>query len=1052
MYFILERIQNICNELGKYVYTNHLLIDEYKVIEGNYLGIEGINEAKDEWKEFHSGDLWGGRDCHCWFKTQVSVPEDFAGKEVALSFKTFDEGWDAINPQFILYVNGEQIQGIDMNHREVIISQNAIAGEKYEIDLHAYSGMMANKKPSLYGELVTIDEAIRKLYFDLQVPVWVCEKLGKDDKRRIDMCLVLNEAINLLDLRKPYSILFNESVAKANEYLKIEFYEKLCGQVDTIATCVGHTHIDIAWHWTVAQTREKASRSFSTVLKLMEKYPEYIFMSSQPQLYQFLKEDYPEVYAKVKAKVKEGVWEPEGAMWLEADCNVTSGESLVRQILFGKRFFKQEFGVESEVLWLPDVFGYSAALPQILKKSDVNYFMTTKIAWNQFNKMPYDTFMWKGIDGTGVLTHFITTKDPYQEPDTHFTTYNGQIHPGAIIGAWDRYQQKDINNDVLVSFGFGDGGGGATYEMLEVGRRLNKGIPGCPKVEMGTSKDYFKRLEKKVKGNKRLPKWVGELYLEYHRGTYTSMARNKRDNRKGENLYTSAEKISCLAMLLGKTYPQEKLNKGWQKILLNQFHDILPGSSIKEVYDVTKNEYKDILSNGTNVLNESIEAIVVNIKLNKKSVVVFNSLSFEGNDIATFNIPNGIINPVLVDEKGNNIICQKISGNRAIFFAEKVPALGFKAYDVEESIIVDELGIETNSVLELHMSTEYAENKFFKLKFDEKGQIRSYFDKQSNRQVLKAGEVGNALIAFEDKPMDFDNWDIDIYYEEKSWKVDDVQSIEVTERGPVRSTLKIERKFSDSTIIQKVYVYNDMPRVDFNNYVDWKEHQVLLKVAFPIDIHTDKATYEIQYGNVERPIHSNTSWDVARFEVCAQKWADLSEGDFGVSLLNDSKYGHDIKDGTMRLTLIKSGIEPNPTTDQEEHFFTYCLYPHSGTWREGNTTQMAYNLNIPLYTKIEEAHEGSLPRELSIANINKDNVIIEVVKKAEDSEELIIRLYEFQNKRSNVTLELFKEIESAMECNLMERDIESADFELNQIKFQIKPYEIKSFKIKLKIN
>ena len=304
----------------------------------------------------------------------------------------------------------------------------------------------------------------------------------------------------MIDLRKPFSNAFNESVAKANEYLKIEFYEKLCGHEDTVATCVGHTHIDIAWHWTVEQTREKVARSFSTVLNLMKEYPEYVFMSSQPQLYKFLKEDRPEVYEKIKEKVKEGVWEPEGAMWLEADCNVPAGESLVRQILFGKRFFKQEFGVDNEVLWLPDVFGYSAALPQILKKSGVNYFMTTKIAWNQFNKMPYDSFMWKGIDGTEVLTHFITTKDPYQEPNTHMTTYNGQIHPGAIMGAWDRYQNKDINDDVLVSFGFGDGGGGATYEMLEVGRRLNKGIPGCPKVKMGTSKEYFKRLEKKVKG------------------------------------------------------------------------------------------------------------------------------------------------------------------------------------------------------------------------------------------------------------------------------------------------------------------------------------------------------------------------------------------------------------------------------------------------------------------------------------------------------------------------------------------------------------------------
>lgn len=1041
MYYILERIQKNCDELKNYVYTDKLAINNYKILQGNYLGMEGIKQAKGEWKEFQTGDLWGGRDNHRWFKTQVTVPESFSGKVVALSFKTYDEGWDAINPQFMLYINGEHIQGIDMNHREVIISDTAVAGEIYEIDLHAYSGMLANKKPTLYGELVCIDKTLRELYFNLQVPIWVCEKLGQEDKRRIDMLLVLNEAINLLDLRKPFSTGFNNSVIEANEYLITEFYEKLCGQEDTIATCVGHTHIDVAWHWTVAQTREKAARSFSTVLKLMEEYPEYVFMSSQPQLYKFLKEDRPEIYAKVKEKVKEGVWEPEGAMWLEADCNVTAGESLVRQILFGKRFFKQEFGVDNEILWLPDVFGYSAALPQILKKSEVNYFMTTKIAWNQFNKMPYDSFMWKGIDGTEVLTHFITTKDPYQAPDTHFTTYNGQIHPGAIMGAWDRYQQKEINNDVLVSYGFGDGGGGATYEMLEVGRRLNKGIPGCPKVKMGTSKDYFKRLEKKVKGNKKLPKWVGELYLEYHRGTYTSMARNKRDNRICENLYTSAEKLSSLAMLLGKKYPQEILNKGWENILLNQFHDILPGSSIKEVYEVTEGEYKQIISQGKQVLNTAIHEISRNIKLDKASVVVFNPLAFERSDITSFEIPTGIKNPLLIDEKGEKIVCQRIEDNRAIFFAKGVPSLGYKSYQLEDSITKAEA---------VEMTTEGAENKFFKLSFNEKGQLTSFYQKEICREILKPGEVGNELVAFEDKPMNFDNWDIDIYYAEKSWKVDQVENIEVTERGPVRATLKIKRKFSDSIIIQKVYVYKDIPRVDFNNYVDWKEHQVLLKVAFPIDINADKATYEIQYGNVERPTHSNTSWDTARFEVCAQKWADLSEGDFGVSLLNDSKYGHDIKEGVMRLTLLKSGIEPNPTTDQEEHEFTYSLYPHAGSWKEANTTQMAYKLNVPMYTKIEEAHEGILLGESSIAKVNRDNVIIEVVKKAEDSDELIVRMYEFHNKRSNVKLQLFSDIEKVTECNLMEKDIIDMDFKGNEIEFQIKPFEIKSFKIKLK--
>lgn len=1043
MYYIIERIQKIYEEVGRYVYSDSMNIENYKYIDGNYHNIDLINNApENEWREFKTGDTWGGRDCHGWFKSSVEVPEKYSGKTIALSFHTFQGGWDATNPQFILYVNGEHIQGLDINHREVILSHNAIAGTKYDIDLHAYAGM-DDRKGTLYGKLIVIDEEARELYFNLRVPTDVCKELDADDKRRLDMLTVLNEAANLIDLRRPFSTEYYESLKITNKFLNEEFYDKLCGHEDVVATCVGHTHIDVAWLWTVAQTREKVARSFSTVLKLMEEYPEYIFMSSQPQLYKFLKEDHPKVYEKVKEKVKEGVWEPEGAMWLEADCNVTSGESLVRQVLYGKRFFKKEFNVDNEVLWLPDVFGYSAALPQILKKSDVNYFMTTKIAWNQFNKMPYDTFMWRGIDGTEILTHFITTTEVGQARDNHRTTYNGTITPDTIMGAWRRYQQKDLGNDVLVSFGWGDGGGGATYAMLETGRRMAKGIPGAPKVKMGTSLDYFKKLENNIQDNKRLPKWVGELYLEYHRGTYTSMARNKRDNRICEILYTSGEKVNSMAMILGKNYPHKNITDSWETILLNQFHDILPGSSIKEVYDVTDKEYKGLISNGKEVLNDGLNFIASKINLKERSAVVFNTLGFERSDIVTFDIPDDTSNPIILDTvTGETLKCQKVSDNKAIFFAKGVPANGHKAFTILED--------KNNSYETVELNENTGENKFFKIEFDNKGQIISLIHKETNREILKNGAIGNELQAFEDKPMCFGNWDIDIYYKEKMWSIDDVQSIKVIEKGPVRSTLEIERNFLESKIIQKIYIYNDIPRIDFDSYIDWKEHDILIKAAFPIDINTNEATYEIQYGNVTRPTHKNTTWDIARFEVCGQKWADLSEDNFGVSLLNNCKYGHDILDGNMRLTLLKSGTDPNPVTDQEEHFFTYSIYPHSGDWKEAKTTEKAYELNSPMDVKIEESHVGNLESELSFVKVDKDNIIIEVIKKAEDSDHLIVRMYEFHNKRVNATLEFAFDIEEAMECNLMERDLETLNIEGNKLNFTIKPYEIKTFKVMLK--
>ena len=373
--------------------------------------------------------------------------------------------------------------------------------------------------------------------------------------------------MNLLDLRTPYSEDFYQSIRAAEQYLEKTVYGDMAGCADVVATCIGHTHIDVAWWWTVAQTREKVARSFATVLKLMEEYPQYRFMSSQPQLYQFLKERYPDMYERIKARIREERWEPEGGMWLEADTNLTSGESLVRQLFYGKKFFREEFGTDSRILWLPDVFGYSGALPQIMKKSGIDYFMTTKLAWNQIDKMPYDTFMWKGIDGSTVFTHLITTLGVGQSEEDFFTTYNGMLHPDAIMGGWHRYQNKDINNDILVAFGYGDGGGGPTREMLETAKRMEKGICGIPKVRQEFSRVYFDELYERVKDSRRLPVWEGELYFEYHRGTYTSMGRNKRANRKSEILMMDVELLCTLAALRGMQTPAEELERMWNCLL-----------------------------------------------------------------------------------------------------------------------------------------------------------------------------------------------------------------------------------------------------------------------------------------------------------------------------------------------------------------------------------------------------------------------------------------------------------------------------------------------------
>ena len=1047
MYFAVERIKRILSELKEHTITNKIAIDSYRMKACNYGEFIYLKEKAEDWQVLSSGERWGGKDKHFWFKTTLEIPSEFHGRTVVYEVTTGREGqWDATNPQFLVYVNGVVAQGFDVNHRQLILTENAKTGEKFDIALYAYSGMEKGLV-ELNSWIAVLNRKIEKLYYDIKIPLDVADLLWEDDKNRINILRCMTEAVNLLDLRIPFTESYYNSIQEADRYLQREFYEKLCGRGEIFDICVGHTHIDVAWLWTLAQTREKTARSFSTVLSLMEQYPDYTFMSSQPQLYKYIKEDHPEVYEQIKQRVKEGRWEPEGAMWLEADCNLTSGESLVRQIMYGKSFFKKEFEVESKVLWLPDVFGYSAALPQILKKSGVNYFMTTKISWNEYNKMPYDTFMWKGLDGTEVLTHFITTAEYEKSGEARkWTTYNGDINASQVMGGWQRYQQKEINNEILNAFGYGDGGGGATKEMLEAAKRFSKGIPGAPTVKMGKVLDYFESIESKVKDNKKLPKWVGELYLEYHRGTYTSMARNKKYNRKTEFLNLEAELFSVMKQkLAGGQYPSEKLKECWETTLLNQFHDIIPGSSIKEVYEDSKLQYEKINSLARGIVDTATASIASQIMIKETSVVVFNQLGFERTDIAEFELPSHW-KTVEVYLNDTIIPSQIVENNKVIFLAQCVPAKGYKSFTIRES---KNIKAEQKT---LAAQIKELENQFFNIKLDEQGNLTSVFDKLNDREVLQEGKRGNILQAFEDKPHNYDAWDINIYYQEKMWEVDEVESVRVLEKGDVRTTVEVRKRFLNSTIVQKVQLFNDIARIDFVTDIDWKEKQVLLKAAFPVDIHSDKATYEIQYGNVERPTHWNTSWDYARFEVVSHKWADLSEGGYGVSILNDCKYGHDIKDSVMRLTLLKSAVEPNVDADREEHSFKYSLYPHNGDWKDGKTVQMAYSLNSPFTTKVEEPHPGRLPEKMSIFSLDKENVIIEVIKKAEDSEDIILRLYEYQNKRVKVKCITPLIIESVTECDLMEKDILTLPKEKDSFSFEIKPYEIKTFKIKIHRN
>lgn len=1044
MYFIDQRIQVICNQLALLRFKQNRELPDWEYKPGLYFRPEEADRSELPWERFDSGTMrwystYAGTDrfegkfqgykgdfkgilgAHYWFRRKVTIPQEMEGKSVWMKIRTQIEEWDdGKNPQFLVFINNDVVQGADMNHRDVLLRHNAKGGEELSVDIQAYTGTL-HREFHFIVELYERDEAINRLYYDLLVPLQAFARMGQDSKIRMDIQTVLNDTINLLDMRQPYSDAFYASLEKAQAYITENLYKKMSGYDDVIATCIGHTHIDVAWWWTVAQTREKVVRSFATVLKLMEEFPSYKFMSSQPVLYYFLKQRYPEMFERIKERVKEGRWETEGGMWLEADCNLTSGESLVRQFLHGKRFFREEFGQDNKILWLPDVFGYSGALPQIMKKSGVDYFMTTKLAWNQINKVPNDTFIWRGIDGSEVLTHMVTTVGIGQDPkQSFFTTYNGTLHPDAIMGGWERYQNKEINNDILISYGFGDGGGGPTREMLETSVRMEKGVRGIPKVRQETARVFFDQLKERVKDNRRLETWEGEFYFEYHRGTYTSMARNKRGNRKSELMMMDLELLGVLA----GDYPAEEDTRLWRDIiLLNQFHDILPGSSIGEVYDVTKQEYEQLAQEVSGMIRERLNRLAGQ----GNGVTVFNTLGFVRDDIVNL---GAVKAGGLMDEAGTVYPVQQTAGG-AVAYLKGLPSKGYKTFKAVEAEAVSPFRRTDN---------RHLETPFYRIELNSNGSFASIFDKEFDRELVKPGKTANQLRLFEDKPMYYDNWDIDMFYTEKSWPVDDLVSMAWTDDGPVQTTLELEYRCSRSTIRQKIHFYAGTRRIDFETQADWKEHQHLLKVEFPVDIHSDEATFDVQFGNVTRKVHTNTSWDKARFESCGHKWIDFSEGHYGVSLLNDCKYGHSVTDGTVALTLIKCGVEPNPNADVELHTFTYALYPHGETWRDANTVQEGYKVNQPAYTVLG----GQAGESYSFASVNQKNVVLETVKQAEDGNGTVLRLYESENARTKTVLHVPAGVQRAYSTNLLEEIEEALPVEDGKVIFTIKPYEIKT--------
>lgn len=1075
--FELERMERLIGDLEELLRPKRISVTEFYRREGKEEG--SASGSLKGWEKCDIREPWTVLEGHRWYRTVVRIPEELDGCHVEFLITTGREGqWDATNPQMLFYLNGEMIQGVDVNHREICISREAKAGEEYEIAFLAFSGSVPGDL-ILRAELVTVDDRLEKVYYDMLVPVKAARLLKKPDPENYRRILErLGPAADALDLRQPYSRRFYDSLDKAEEILREGFYT--CVREDgPIVSGVGHTHIDIAWLWTVEQTREKALRSFSTVLELMERYPDYRFMSSQPILYQFVKEQEPGLYERILEKVKEGRWEVDGAMWLEADCNLPSGESLVRQILKGERFFREEFGIASRCLWLPDVFGYSAAIPQILKKCGIPYFLTTKIAWNQFNQLPNDTFLWKGIDGSQVFVFMPTACDfdktlglNVSFTDTrNTTTYTGIVNPNMVLGTFKRFQNRDLTEDTLMLFGFGDGGGGPTKEMLEEAERLKYGLPGIPRFIQEPEREFFDRTYERIAHKPGMPVWDGELYFEYHRGTLTSMGRNKRNNRKSEILYEQLEILGVMAEQAGCPYPEKTLRQGWDVILLNQFHDIIPGSAIGPVYEQTDKEYEEILTAGARKARtlagclgkmgeegreqeeKDRHAIEGTRQCGSEgALVVVNTLGFVRNDVVEVSGAGSDIRRIR-DGAGKDCPMQYTYDGKLLFFAKGLPPVGARTYELvknggDGSGRPESPDSQKNIQKPLDTWEGVFENPWYRAEFNEQMELTALVEKKTGCQLLKEGRVGNQLMSYEDRPMNWDNWDVDMFYQRKPYGPDQVSAPILKERGPVRTVVGIRMVFADSVVEQDIVLYPELPRIDFVNRAEWNNHHLLLRVNFPVNVNSVKASYEIQFGNVERETTSNHSWDTAKFEVCAHKWADLSENGLGVSLLNDCKYGHSVKNGEMGLTLIKAGTYPNTDADMGVHEFTYSIYPHPGRWQEAATVEMAYGLNVPTVTALMP--EGRAGNSWSLVSIDQPNCFFETIKKAEDGDGYILRIYENRNTRTRMNVRLGFAVGSVEECDLLEQPVRQVDFEEYGFDDFIKPYEIKTYRLRIR--
>ena len=975
-----------------------------------------------EWRPAEAGETWGEEWGTAWFRGVATVPEGLAGETVFLRAVTG-------GPEAMLFVDGTIRGSFDPNHPVRVMDLEA-EGRAYAIALEAYAGhnfpgvhpahtegsadgvVYVRKEDRKYGgvELLTERRDVSAFVFGLRALRQLSEALEANSLRRGRIVHAFEAVFRLVWARPEETdeATWRAALAQAQAVMRPLLELKNGPTTPTMGIC-GHSHIDTAWLWTVSETWRKLGRTYSSVLALMDQYPEFRFTQSAAYHYEKARELYPEVFQRVVERVKEGRWEVNGAMYIEPDCNIPSGESFVRQALVGQRLYREMFGLTTDTLWQPDVFGYSAALPQILQKSGVRYFLTTKLGWNDTNRFPHDTFWWQGIDGTRVLAHF--------------NEMQGELDPAKLTRLWNDVVHKDVQDRRFVGFGWGDGGGGPTSEMIEMAR-LCEDLEGCPKTEYASITEFMNAMEAELDG---LPTWVGELYLELHRGTLTSIAGIKRLNRECELALRDAEFMWTVAALRGAAYPRAAILAQWKVLLLNQFHDILPGSSIAAVNDQAMRELLDCRSAAVGLQDGAAEAY----EDDGSGLTLANSLSWERAGEATF-----LRTDLLGEPEAETIqTFRDLRGEEAFaMLLPPIPPLGM--------LPIQRGGRPKPAPSAFLVADDTVETPFARVRFDAEGRIVSFFDKAAERELVKSGGAFNALLIGEDVPAVWDNWDIDRDQRHKLAPLGTPRVRKVVADGPLQLRIETEVAFGvGSTLRQHVVFHSTTPRVDFETHVLWQEKYQFLKTSFDLDVLADDARHEIQFGHVSRGAHDNTSWDRAQFDVCAHKWTDISEEGYGVAFLNDSKYACTVKEGSYRLSLIKSGRHPDPRGDEGDHFFRYALLPHGGGFSVETVVRPAYEFNVA-----PRLFRGTV--SASLLEIDVPNVIVEAVKWAEDHEALVVRLYEAGRTGVHATLRFGVPVASVEETNLLEEAQEGREVADGAVKLYFRPFEIKTLLVR----